>query len=140
MRVNGELKATTSETQCFLSRLNYNTSYEITVNTRVGVETSEKAARIAVRTQPLDRGVNDQTRIPQLYSIRENGSCPRRLPLYWRDLAEVSAHITYEIDDQVVQPDGDFLVFPSAGEHVLRVVVVESHEREWTLEYVVQVD
>ena len=140
VRVNGELKATTSETQCFLSRLNYNTSYEITVNTRVGVETSEKAARIAVRTQPLDRGVNDQTRIPQLYSIRENGSCPRRLPLYWRDLAEVSAHITYEIDDQVVQPDGDFLVFPSAGEHVLRVVVVESHEREWTLEYVVQVD
>ena len=140
VRVNGELKATTSETQCFLSRLNYNTSYEITVNTRVGVETSEKAARIAVRTQPLDRGVNDQTRIPQLYSIRENGSCPRRLPLYWRDLAEVSAHITYEIDDQVVQPDGDFLVFPSAGEHVLRVVVVESPEREWTLEYVVQVD
>ena len=140
VRVNGELKATTSETQCFLSRLNYNTSYEITVNTRVGVETSEKAARIAVRTQPLDRGVNDQTRIPQLYSIRENGTCPRRLPLYWRDLAEVSAQITYEIDDQVVQPDGDFLVFPSAGEHVLRVVVVESPEREWTLEYVVQVD
>ena len=32
------------------------------------------------------------------------------------------------------------LFSPSAGEHVLRVVVVESPEREWTLEYVVQVD
>ena len=106
----------------------------------MGEELSEKTAQLAVKTQQLDRGVNDDTRIPQLYTIRENGTCPRRLPLYWRDLAENAAKITYEIDDQAVLPDGDFLVFPSAGEHVLRIVVVESPEREWTLEYVVQVD
>ncbi len=140
VRVNGEVKTTTSEHQYLLTHLLPNTNYVITIATRVGEELSEKTVQLAVKTQQLDRGVNDDTRIPQLYAIRENGTCPRRLPLYWRDLAENAAKITYEIDDQAVLPDGDFLVFPSAGEHVLRIVVVESPEREWTLEYVVQVD
>ena len=129
VRVNGEVKTTTSEHQYLLTHLLPNTNYVITIATRVGEELSEKTAQLAVKTQQLDRGVNDDTRIPQLYAIRENGTCPRRLPLYWRDLAENAAKITYEIDDQAVLPDGDFLVFPSAGEHVLRIVVVESPER-----------
>ena len=140
VRVNGEVKSTTSEHQYLLTHLLPNTNYVITIATRVGEELSEKTAQIAVKTQTLDRPANDETRVPQLYAIRENGTCPRRLPLYWRDLAENAAKITYEIDDQTVLPDGDFLVFPSAGEHVLRIVVVESPEREWMLEYVVQVD
>ena len=140
VRVNGEVKTTTSEHQYLLTHLLPNTNYVITIATRGGEELSEKTVQLAVKTQQLDRGVNDDTRIPQLYAIRENGTCPRRLPLYWRDLAENAAKITYEVDDQTVLPDGDFLVFPSAGEHVLRIVVVESPEREWTLEYVVQVD
>lgn len=140
VRVNGEVKTTTSETKCLLTHLEPNTNYTITIATRLGEERSEKTAQLAVKTEQLDRGVNDKTRIPHLYMIRENGTCPRRLPLYWRDLAETSAQITYEIDDQVVQPDGDFLVFSSAGNHVLRIVVVETPEREWTLEYVLQVD
>ena len=140
VRVNGEVKTTTSETKCLLTHLEPNTNYTITIATRLGEERSEKTAQLAVKTEQLDRGVNDKTRIPHLYMIRENGTCPRRLPLYWRDLAETSAQITYEIDDQAVQPDGDFLVFSSAGEHVLRIVVVETPEREWTLEYVLQVD
>ena len=138
--VNGEVKTTTSETKCLLTHLEPNTNYTITIATRLGEERSEKTAQLAVKTEQLDRGVNDNTRIPHLYMIRENGTCPRRLPLYWRDLAETSAQITYEIDDQAVQPDGDFLVFSSAGNHVLRIVVVETPEREWTLEYVLQVD
>jgi len=140
VRVNGEVKTTTSETKCLLTHLEPNTNYTITIATRLGEERSEKTAQLAVKTEQLDRGVNDKTRIPHLYMIRENGTCPRRLPLYWRDLAENAANITYEIDDQAVQPDGDFLVFSSAGEHVLRIVVVETPEREWTLEYVLQVD
>lgn len=140
VRVNGEVKTTTSETKCLLTHLEPNTNYTITIATRLGEERSEKTAQLAVKTEQLDRGVNDNTRIPHLYMIRENGTCPRRLPLYWRDLAENAAKITYEIDDQAVQPDGDFLVFSSAGNHVLRIVVVESPEREWTLEYVLQVD
>ena len=140
VRVNGEVKTTTSETKCLLTHLEPNTNYTITIATRLGEERSEKTAQLAVKTEQLDRGVNDNTRIPHLYMIRENGTCPRRLPLYWRDLAETSAQITYEIDDQAVQPDGDFLVFSSAGNHVLRIVVVETPEREWTLEYVLQVD
>lgn len=138
--VNGEVKTTTSETKCLLTHLEPNTNYTITIATRLGEERSEKTAQLAVKSEQLDRGVNDNTRIPHLYMIRENGTCPRRLPLYWRDLAETSAQITYEIDDQAVQPDGDFLVFSSAGNHVLRIVVVETPEREWTLEYVLQVD
>ena len=138
--VNGEVKTTTSETKCLLTHLEPNTNYTITIATRLGEERSEKTAQLTVKTEQLDRGVNDKTRIPHLYMIRENGTCPRRLPLYWRDLAETSAQITYEIDDQAVQPDGDFLVFSSAGNHVLRIVVVETPEREWTLEYVLQVD
>ena len=140
VRVNGEVKTTTSETKYLLTHLEPNTNYTITIATRLGEERSEKTAQLAVKTEQLDRGVNDNTRIPHLYMIRENGTCPRRLPLYWRDLAETSAQITYEIDDQAVQPDGDFLVFSSAGNHVLRIVVVETPEREWTLEYVLQVD
>lgn len=140
VRVNGEVKTTTSEHQYLLTHLEPNTNYTITIATRLGEERSEKTAQLAVKTEPLDRGVNDNTRIPHLYMIRENGTCPRRLPLYWRDLAETSAQITYEIDDQAVQPDGDFLIFSSAGNHVLRIVVVETPEREWTLEYVLQVD
>lgn len=138
--VNGELKTTTSEVKCLLTHLEPNTNYTITIATRLGEERSEKTAQLAVKTEQLDRGVNDKTRIPHLYMIRENGTCPRRLPLYWRDLAENAAKITYEIDDQAVQPDGDFLIFSSAGNHVLRIVVVETPEREWTLEYVLQVD
>lgn len=140
VRANNQLVGTTSDTQFTLAHLPLNTRYTISVTTVVGEERSQQAATLSTKTSMLDRGIDEEDRIPQLYTLREVGTCPRRLPLYWKDLADEKAQITYEIDDVVAQPEGDFLVFPSPGEHALRITIVESPTRQWTLEYFLQVD
>ena len=77
--------------------------------------------------------------IPFLYWIGEDGSCPLRLPLHYMELSNPQAKCLYYIDDVLTEPEGRILVFPSTGEHTLRVQIVEAPDRTWELEYLVTV-
>lgn len=140
VRVNGEVKATVHVPNYVVEDLMPDTRYNISVTTLLGDERSVESAQVSATTQRLERAIDDENRIPQLYTLRDDGTCPRVLRLYWRDLADPNAAITYEIDGEVAQPDGKFLIFPTKGEHTLRIRVEESGERLWTLEYFLVVD
>ena len=72
--------------------------------------------------------------------MRENGTCPRALPLFWKELADANAKITYWVDDKQQEPTDGQLLFTKSGEHFLHILVVESDGREWELDYQLNVD
>ena len=55
------------------------------------------------------------------------------------ELSNPQAKCLYYIDDVLAEPEGRILVFPSTGEHTLRVQIVEAPDRTWELEYLVTV-
>lgn len=140
VRINDEVVATVHVPYFVATDLKTNTRYHISVVSLLGDERSAQSAQVVTTTQGLERAIDDESRMPQLYTLRDNGTCPRVLPLYWRDLADTAAHISYEIDNAVALPEGNVLVFPSSGEHMLRITVKESAERQWVLEYFLVVD
>ena len=98
---------------------------------------SEYSIPLTLETQALGEFPGGQ--IPFLYWIGEDGSCPLRLPLHYMELSNPQAKCLYYIDDVLTEPEGRILVFPSTGEHTLRVQIVEAPDRTWELEYLVTV-
>ena len=98
---------------------------------------SEYSLPLTLETQALGEFPGGQ--IPFLYWIGEDGSCPLRLPLHYMELSNPQAKCLYYIDDVLTEPEGRILVFPSTGEHMLRVQIVEAPDRTWELEYLVTV-
>ena len=52
-----------------------------------GTETSKPSAVVTQQTQRMNMGVEEEGRIPYLYTVREVGTCPRTLRLFYHDLA-----------------------------------------------------
>ena len=83
----------------------------------------------------MSENADYEGRIPYLYTIREDGACPQTLRLYYNDLANPDALITYKIDGVSVTPEGSVLTFPSKGRHILQIEIEEAPERKWEIEY-----
>ena len=88
----------------------------------------------------MSENADYEGRIPYLYTIREDGACPQTLRLYYNDLANPDALITYKIDGVSVTPEGSVLTFPSKGRHILQIEIEEAPERKWEIEYKLNVD
>ena len=140
VKVNGKVTGTTTGTNFVVTQLAPGTSYNIEVVTLKNNTRSAKAATLSTATEALTHAVNDENRIPYLYKVRENGTCPRVLPLFWKELADANAKITYWVDDQQQEPTDGRLLFTKSGEHFLHILVVESDGREWELDYQLNVD
>ena len=140
VKVNGKVTGTTTGTNFVVTQLAPGTSYNIEVVTLKNNTRSAKAATLNTATEALTHAVNDENRIPYLYKVRENGTCPRALPLFWKELADANAKITYWVDDQQQEPTDGRLLFPKSGEHFLHILIVESDGREWELDYQLNVD
>lgn len=93
-----------------------------------------------VRTQPMTKGIYDEDRIPYLRTIEPAGSCKGRvLKLYYNDLANPRATITYKLNGLPITPTNNTLVFPEFDgiykRFQLEVHIDEGEGRVWDILY-----
>ena len=138
--IDGKAAATTQATRYVVTKLEPGKSYAFSVKTIKGSVVSDASATVSQTTLPLNFGVNDEDRIPYLYMVREQGTAPRTLPLYYHDLANPDAKMLYWIDGQLVTPTSGAITFGSKGEHTLRIEIEETPTRKWEIEYKLNVD
>ena len=127
----------TDKTTYLLEGLEPGYTYTVRLRALADGVYSEYSLPLTLETQALGEFPGGQ--IPFLYWIGEDGSCPLRLPLHYMELSNPQAKCLYYIDDVLTEPEGRILVFPSTGEHTLRVQIVEAPDRTWELEYLVTV-
>ena len=109
-------------------------TYQVRVRSTKGEAKSEYSKAFQVTTKAL--GEFTQDGIPFLSTVREDGSAPQNLPLYFMELKNPAAKLTCFIDDQeVTTPTNKILKFPSTGNHTLRIIVEEAKDRIWELSY-----
>ena len=140
IRCNDKMIATTKATSYIIEKLSPNTFYRFTVTTVKGEETSKPSQPLNEHTFQMAENVDDAGRIPYLYTIREEGTCSQTLRLYYNDLADPNARISYKIDGASVTPEGSSITFPSKGKHILQIEIEETPERKWEIEYKLNVD
>ena len=114
----------TDKTTYFLEGLEPGHTYTVRLRALADGVYSEYSAPLTLETRALGEFPGGQ--IPFLYWIGEDGSCPLRLPLHYMELSNPQAKCLYYIDDVLTEPEGRILVFPSTGEHTLRVQIVEA--------------
>ena len=140
IRCNDKMIAKTEATSYIIEKLSPNTSYRFTVTTVKGEETSKPSQPLNEHTFQMTETVDDAGRIPYLYTIREEGTCSQTLRLYYNDLADPNARISYKIDGASVTPEGSSITFPNKGKHILQIEIEETPERKWEIEYKLNVD
>ena len=137
---NEQVLATTKATSYIVEQLEPNTSYQFRIRTVKGPDASEPSAPVTRKTQQMSRGIDEEGRIPYLYTVREVGTCTRTLRLFYYDLANKDAQISYWVDGVAVTPADSSITFASKGEHLLRIEIAETPERKWDIEYKLIVD
>ena len=140
IRCNDKMIATTKATSYIIEKLSPDTPYRFTVTTVKGEETSKPSQPLNEHTFQMTETVDDAGRIPYLYTIREEGTCSQTLRLYYNDLADPDARISYKIDGASVTPEGSSITFPNKGKHILQIEIEETPERKWEIEYKLNVD
>lgn len=128
---------TTQETRYAFEGMKPGTTYRIRLRSKKGQAFSDYSVPLYINTRRI--GDFNGGTIPFLYTIAEDGSCPQKLSLYYVELENPEAKITYWIDGQEVQPEGKVLTFPTLGSHLLTITIEESAEKIWDLEYQVTV-
>lgn len=91
---------------------------------------------MSATTHDLDKKADDPTRIPYLRTVRIDGMAPQRLPLYFNDLANIKAKITYKLNGEVQQPVDHHLLLPSAAYRAkLEIAIDEGGGNQWNITY-----
>lgn len=90
------------------------------------------------RTRSYERAVDSEDRIPYLRTIEPDGSCKSRLlKLYYNDLANPNAKISYWLDGKPIQPVNNTLEFPAFEgfykQFQLEIHINEGEGREWEI-------
>ena len=88
----------------------------------------------------MNTGIDKEDRVPYLYTVREVGTCPRTLRLFYHDLADPDAKIIYRVDGMPVTPVNGSIIFTGKGQHILQIEITETPERKWDIEYKLYVD
>lgn len=122
-----------------LEDLDPNTSYAIKVRAKANNVASEWTSVLNVQTADYTERPESATRVPHLHTISEEGACQKKLLLYYNDLVNKAATISYKVDGISITPQGKTLTFPKTGKQVLSIEIAESSEKVWTLEYNVNV-
>lgn len=103
-----------------------------------GVKSDEVSQ--VVFTKDYEKPKDSDERIPYLYTIEKNGSCRGRfLKLYYTDLANPNATITYKLDGKPITPKNRVLEFPAfEGNYkrfMLEIHIDEGNDYEWDIIY-----
>ena len=110
-------------------------NYNVKLRAIRGNETSSFTTEESYQTRNFIRGLNEIDRIPHMRTLGLDGECNQKLNLFYNDLANKNAKIQYFIDGQKVMPVGYTLTFPQKGKHKLKVIIEESPNQVWELEY-----
>lgn len=119
--------------------LDPNTSYAIKVRSKLNGVYSEWTSALSVQTVDYIERPESSNRVPHLRTISEEGTCPQALSLFYNDLANKQATISYKVDGTTIAPQGKILTFPKKGKQVLTIEIAESADKIWALEYNVNV-
>ena len=138
--MNGEKIATTDRNSYIVERLTPGKSYQFSVRSVKGSEVSKFSTPVIQYTQRMNMGVSEEDRIPYLYTLREVGTCPRTIRLFYHDLADPDAIIKYRIDGLSVIPVNGSITFTEKGLHILQIEITEAEDRKWDIEYKLNVD
>ena len=138
--MNGEKVATTEGTSYIVERLEPGKSYQFSVCSVKGSDISAPSAPLTQQTQRMNTGIDKEDRVPYLYTVREVGTCPRTLRLFYHDLAAPDAKIIYRVDGMPVTPVNGSIIFTGKGQHILQIEITETPERKWDIEYKLNVD
>jgi len=138
--MHGEKVATTEGTSYIVERLEPGKSYQFSVCSVKGSDISAPSAPLTQQTQRMNTGIDKEDRVPYLYTVREVGTCPRTLRLFYHDLADPDAKIIYRVDGMPVTPVNGSIIFTGKGQHILQIEITETPERKWDIEYKLNVD
>lgn len=137
---NGEREFTKiTGTSFTLEKLEPGKSYTIEVcAVKDGVK-SEYVSKSAI-TYKLEKAADSEDRIPYLRTLEPAGSCKGRfLKLYYNDLANPNANISYKLDGKTVEPINNTLEFPAFDGNYkrfqLEIHIDEGNGREWEILY-----
>lgn len=121
-------------------RLPHNHPFTIKLRAIRGEQASDTAT-LHTATQNLNKAINDPDRIPYLRTIRIDGIAPRRLPLYFNELANPKAHITYKWNGQTMAPvDNHLLLSSSSYKDKLELHIDEGEGRTWNITYLISLE
>lgn len=126
---------TTKTPNYILTGLEPQREYNIKVVAKKEDVTSD-AAELKVTTQSPYRSKDEEERIPYLRTVtRSEGQVRKTINLFYNDLYNGNAKITYYFDGVEIKPTGYQLTFPATGKHTLKVRIEESASEVWTLNY-----
>lgn len=136
--VNGGAPQKTTTNKYIIDKLELNKQYTVNVRAIKGEATSDYAT-LYPTTKKLNHEVESLDRIPHLRTLGEEADCPQDINLYYTDLANIEAQIKYYIDGKEVQPNNGMLHFPKTGKQRLKVLIDEGGDKQWEIDYKVDV-
>lgn len=133
--INEDRKIKVTDKRCVIDMLDADTEYSITVNAVKGEEKAE-GEELKVYTKKLQKKKDDLSRIPYLRTVSLDGTCPRILPLYYNELANIGAKITYKLNGQIVTPkDNKLEINSNSYRDRLEIKIDEGDGRVWNIIY-----
>lgn len=137
--VDGKVETVISENSYVKTKLNPGSEHLIKVRAINGKEYSQYAELKGV-TEKMSKTENSEDRIPYLRTITTDGKCEGRfLKLYFNELANPNAKISYKLNGVAVQPKDNILEFPNFEgfykQFQLEIYIDEGDGREWEILY-----
>ncbi|MDO4707547.1 MAG: fibronectin type III domain-containing protein [Porphyromonadaceae bacterium] len=133
-------KVATKSPSYILTGLEPGREYLVKVVAKKEDVTSE-AAELKTTTRTPNRSKDDEARIPYLRTLqRGDGQARKTIDLFYNDLHNGAAKMTYWVDGTEVKPTGHQLTFPSVGKHSLKIQIEESANEVWILNYNLQIN
>lgn len=127
------IKTTTNS--LVLDNLAPNTLYNIKVRA-VKENNHSEYKIISQKTKALNFEENNQGRVPYLRTLSDNVTTSKELSLYFTDLANKNAKISYFLNNVEIKPANDKkLHFTQTGEQKFKVVIEEAPDKIWETEY-----
>lgn len=123
------------ENQYIITQLKPQSNHSAKVRAIKNGEKSDYTSILYFSTNDFKNSKDDINRIPHLRTIANDKSSSKNLRLFYNDLYDLNAKITYFIDGVETQPQGDTLVFPKLGRQSLKVLIQESEDLQWELTY-----
>lgn len=134
-----QVETITSGNSYVKTKLKPGSTHHIKVRAVKGKEFSPYAERRGA-TERMREAENSEDRIPYLRTILPDGSCEGRfLKLYYNELANPNAKVSYKLDGVTIEPKDNTLEFPEFEGFYkrfrLEVYIDEGEGREWEILY-----
>ncbi|WP_431431714.1 carbohydrate binding domain-containing protein [Bacteroides hominis] len=136
---DGKIETITSGNSYMKTKLKPASEHHVKVRAVKGKEFSPYAERKGV-TEEMRKSENSEDRIPYLRTITPDGSCKGRfLKLYYNELANPDAKISYKLNGVVIEPQNNTLEFPEFEgfykQFRLEIYIDEGEGCEWEILY-----